>query len=321
VAGFVDYSSIFVDRQQGVPVVWTLHDMNPFTGGCHYDAGCQAYISGCGSCPQLGSTTKRDLAYAIFRRKYRALSSVLARKTRIVSPSHWLAREARKSMLFRELEISIIPYGLDVKTFQPRTKLAARGALGIETGIKVILFVADQIDNKRKGFDLLLSAVESLGNWRNILLLTVGGGNYVLRTDLPHCHIGQVNSDKLLPAVYSAADVFVIPSRQDNLAQTALEAVACGTPVVGFDSGGMGEIVRPGITGLLAKPDNVRELRDCIAKLLTDPILQSEIAANCRRIAIEEYSLELQAKRYVDLYKSLFNGTESVTRPDRRIVR
>jgi glycosyltransferase involved in cell wall biosynthesis len=309
VAGFVDYASFFADAPHRMPVVWTVHDMNPFTGGCHYDAGCQAYIGGCGSCPQLGSNTKHDLAYAIFQRKYRALSRVPVGNLRIVSPSRWLAQEARKSMLFQKFEVSVIPYGIDLKTFQPRNKRAAREALGLESDAKVVLFVADQVTNRRKGLDLLLAALDSLGDRQDIQLLTVGSGECIAPTDFYHCHIGQVNSDRILSTIYSAADVFVIPSRQEGFGQTALEALACGTPVVAFRVGGIPDMVRPGLTGLLAEPENVRELRDCIAKLLADPSLRTEMAANCRSVAKEEYSLELQARRYRDLYKSLPSGT------------
>jgi glycosyltransferase involved in cell wall biosynthesis len=309
VSGFVDYSSVF-DLSLRSHIVWTLHDMNPITGGCHYNAGCRAYISGCGSCPQLGSTAKHDLAYAIFQRKHRALSRIPVRNIRVVSPSRWLADEACKSVLFRELSISVIPYGLDVEAFQPRDKVAARMALGLASEAKVVLFVAADVGSQRKGFDLLLSALKELDGCQGIQLLTVGGGKCVLPTELSHCHVGEVNSDRILSAVYSAADVFVIPSRQDNLPLTALEALACGTPVIGFGSGGMPDIVRPYITGLLARPEDVRDLRDAIATLLGDSNLRHELSVSCRQIATREYGLEVQASRYIKLYKSLLNNTK-----------
>jgi glycosyltransferase involved in cell wall biosynthesis len=305
VAGFVDYMSFFSSVPQRMPVVWTLHDMNPFTGGCHYDADCQAYIHGCGSCPQLGSKTRHDLAYTIFKRKHYALARVPVRNLRIVTPSLWLAQAARQSKLLGKFEVCTIPYGLDIETFQPRNKRAAREALGFGSDENVVMFVADNVGNSRKGLDLLLSALEMLGDRQNVRLVTVGGGECILPTNLCHCHIGQVNSDRILSIIYSAADIVVIPSRQENLGQTALEALACGTPIVGFRVGGMPDIARSGLTGLLAEPESARDLRDCIAKLLTDSNLRREMATNCRRVAKEDYSLELQAKRYLDLYKSL----------------
>jgi glycosyltransferase involved in cell wall biosynthesis len=309
VAGFVDYKKFFLEVPQRTPVVWTLHDMNPFTGGCHYDAGCKAYASGCGLCPQLGSNTRHDLAYAIFQRKRSALSRVPVSNFRIVSPSRWLAEEARKSILFHEFEVDVIPLGVDVKTFQPRDKSSAREALGLKRDAKVVLFVADNRGHGRKGFDLLQSALGSLVDRRDLLLITVGNGINTASAEFSQFHFGHVDSDALLTAIYSAADVFVIPSRQENFAQTALEALACGTPVVASRVGGMPEIVRPGVTGLLAEPENVGDLCDCLAKLLADSRLQAKMAKNCRRIAKEEYSIELQAERYLDIYNSLINET------------
>jgi glycosyltransferase involved in cell wall biosynthesis len=315
VAGFIDYNQFFSRVPNRTPVVWTLHDMNPFTGGCHYALGCSAYISGCGSCPQLGSTTQRDLAFTIFHRKRRAVLNVANNRLHIVSPSHWLARQAGESAVFRNLEISVIPNGLDVDSFQPRNKQVAREALGIDQKAKVVLFIAESISVHRKGLDLLLDALDALSDVQGLCLLTAGSGNFMVQHKVAHCHMNHVNSDRILSVIYSAADVLVAPSRQENLAQTAIEAMACGTPVVAFQVGGFLDIVRPGLTGLLAKAADVRELRDCIARLLSDSALRAEMAANCRQVVLKEYSLELQAKRYLCLYESL-SGEQVSQSPD-----
>jgi glycosyltransferase involved in cell wall biosynthesis len=203
---------------------------------------------------------------------------------------------------------------LDVAIFQPRNQHAAREVLGLPVTSKVILFVADQLDNNRKGSDFLLSALHMLDIPDEVCLLTVGKGNFQIGNKFPHYHLGQINSDRILSIVYSAADIFVIPSRQDNLPNTALEALACGTPVIGFRAGGVSEVVRPGITGLLAERENVRDLRNCISKLLADSNLRNEIAGNCREVATKEYSLEIQARRYENLYRNLIirAGAEGV---------
>jgi glycosyltransferase involved in cell wall biosynthesis len=308
VAGFVDYQSFFTQVATRMPVVWTLHDMNPFTGGCHYDCGCSAYVKECGRCPQLGSASRRDLAHTIFHRKRRALSDPAIRKICIVSPSNWLAQSAANSALFRDLEIRVIPNGVDLSIFQPRGQLAAREVLGIPPDSKVILFVAHRLDNNRKGSDLLLSALDALSIPNGVFVITVGSGTFEYGKKFSHYHLGQIDSDPILSIIYSAADVFVIPSRQDNLPLTALEALACGTPVIGFRTGGVSEIVRPGITGLLAEPKNARDLRDCIAKLLVDSSLRNAMAVNCRQVAIEDYSINLQAIRYSDLYRDLMHS-------------
>jgi glycosyltransferase involved in cell wall biosynthesis len=122
---------------------------------------------------------------------------------------------------------------------------------------------------------------------------------------IPHLHLGHVGHERLVSLVYNTADVFVIPSWQENFPQTALEAVACGIPAIGFEVGGIPDIIRPDITGLLVPLKDVAALAAAIAELLRDPDRRARIAANCRRIAMQEYSLELQAQRYVDLYRSV----------------
>jgi glycosyltransferase involved in cell wall biosynthesis len=122
-------------------------------------------------------------------------------------------------------------------------------------------------------------------------------------------HFGFVGDERLLSLMYSAADLFVIPSRQDNLPNTVLESLACGLPVVGFDVGGIPEMVRPGVTGLLARSGNIDELGIAIAELLEDDTGRREMALNCRQVAVKEYSLELQASRYVELYRTIQRGT------------
>ena len=126
-----------------------------------------------------------------------------------------------------------------------------------------------------------------------------------LAATIPHRHVETVNDDRLLSAIYSAADIFVIPSIEDNLPNTVLEAMACGTPVVGFDVGGIPDMVRPGITGELAPAGDVARLSQVIYALLETPEKRHELAANCRRIAEEEYALDLQAHRYMALYKQM----------------
>jgi glycosyltransferase involved in cell wall biosynthesis len=121
----------------------------------------------------------------------------------------------------------------------------------------------------------------------------------------PHVHLPSVNDDGFLSLIYSAADVFVAPSLADNLPNTILESIACGTPVVAFNAGGIPDAVRPGVTGLLAKTGDAAELRSAILGLLGNDSLGAEMSANCRKIALAEYSLELQARRYLEIYEAM----------------
>lgn len=307
VSGFLDYRSFFTALPNRVPVVWTLQDMNPFTGGCHYDGGCGKYLDECSCCPQLGSATKRDLSNAIFRRKSEVFSALPSGRLCLVAPSRWLAEEASKSQLFGRFQIYHITHGVDVEIFKPRDRSASRELFGIDQDAKVVLFVSDALNNPRKGLDLLVDALDGLSTIKGLRLLTIGRGRLELPSHLAHLHLGPVTADRLMSFGYSAADVFVIPSRQEALGQTALEAMACGVPMVGFNAGGIPDMVRPGVTGFLAERENVSDLRACIEKLLQDDNTRRDIAENCRRVALAEYSLDRQAERYAELYHSLLD--------------
>jgi glycosyltransferase involved in cell wall biosynthesis len=308
IANFVDVGCLFENTR--TPVVWTLHDMNAFTGGCHYNVDCTRYYRSCGRCPQLGSTEEDDLSRSIWRRKNAAYEeSIRNRRLQIVTPSNWLAQEADQSALLSEAEIQVIPYGLDHTTFYPRDTQGLRTALEIPTDHRVVLFVAQSSENRRKGFDLLVDALEMLST-EAVTLVSIGGESPNLETTCEHRHFGTLDSDVLLSVFYSFADLFVIPSRQDNLPNTVLEAMASGTPVIGFKTGGIPDMVRPDETGWLAEVGNVRALRDQIEHALRDKEKRERLGRNCREIVEEEYTLERQATQYQRLYEDLLHRQE-----------
>jgi len=305
VAGFLDYTAFFSALSPATPVVWTLHDMNPFTGGCHYDEECGKFTAACGACPQLSSKVENDLSHQIWERKRKALAKIPAHRIKIVADSHWLASEAKRSSAFAGLPVTAIHYGLDVEVFAPRDRLAARSVLGIPADAPVVLFGADHLDVQRKGFAFLIQALADLPDDAAPFLLSMGRGVPLLPDRFQHLHLGYVSGDRFLSIVYSAADVFAIPSLQEAFGQTALESMACGTPVVGFDVGGIREVVEDGVTGLLVPVGDSRALRDAISKILNNDSLRERLAQNARRVAMQEYSLETQARRYLDLYSRL----------------
>ncbi len=305
VTGFIDSHVIRKLLRQHRPVIWTMHDMNPFTGGCHYDDGCRRYTAACGCCPQLGSTKPNDLSRRIWYRKQSVFGQVNPTQLHIVSPSRWLAEEARQSSLLGKFPITIIPNGVDTEIFRPRDHRCARDALEIPQNANVILFVAQSASKVRKGFHLLEEAIRDVDKSTKPFLLSLGSGEPRIDAEIPHLHLGYSNSDRLLALAYSAADVFVIPSLQDNLPNTVLESMACGTPVVGYDIGGVPDMVRPRVTGLLAEVNNVVSLRVAIEELLQNQEKRIQMSANCRKIAVREYSLSVQARSYAQLYRSV----------------
>jgi len=305
VAGFVDYKMFLPGAARRAPLVWTLHGMNPFTGGCHYDEGCGRYSLHCGRCPQLGSQEESDLSNKIWSRKRDAYFNIGPGGLHLITPSRWLASEAKRSALFNGLPISVIPNGLDVTTFSPRDKNFARELLGIPQDKLVILYVVDRLDNRRKGLGLLREALAGLKDQTNFLLVTLGQAVAIQDLGMPHVSLGLVSDERILSLAYSSADVFVCPSLQDNLPNTVLESLACGVPIVSFNVGGLPDMVREGVTGYLVPAGNASGLREAIVGILRDPTRRAVMAAHCRQVAVAEYSLEIQARRYISLYETI----------------
>lgn len=307
VAGFVDYTSFFRSVPQRMPIVWRLSDANPFTGGCHYDENCGQFIQQCGTCPQLGSNDPFDLSFQIWQRKQAVLSALKPTQLHIVALSNWIAREAGRSSLFHHFPISIIPNGIDTQVFAPADRQAARALFRIPAAARVVMFSAGSIENRRKGLPQLIDAMAGLGQRQDLVLLSLGGGKPMLNGQFQHIHLGHLEDDQRIAQAYCAADLFVVPSLQENLPNTALEAMACGTPVVGFDAGGIPDLVRSNITGLLAPVGDVGGLRTAIAALLDDEPRRATMAITCRQVVLAEYTPELQVQRYTQLYQRLSN--------------
>lgn len=302
IAGFLDYRKFF---RQSRRVVWTLHDMNPFTGGCHYDMGCSRYRSGCGVCPQLGSSRAVDLSQKVWRRKQRLFETLDPEQLHLVVLNRWMQKEVTNSPLLGRFPVTIIPNGIDPYVFKPGNNRVAREFFGIRSDDKVVLFISDSVTNRRKGIDLLDQALDRLSHRRNTTLLTVGSNEPSLKSALPHIHLGHVANEQWLSQVYSAADIVVIPSLQDNFPNTVLESMACGTPVIGFEIGGIPDVVRHQSTGLLSEPGNIDGLQNNIVTLLDDDESRGRMSNNCRELVLQEYTQEIQAAQYAALYKGM----------------
>lgn len=307
VADLLDYRTL-PRLTAHVPVVWTFHDMNAFTGGCHYSGTCTRYTERCGACPQLiTSPGETDMTREILERKQRILTHVPPRRLTIVCPSRWLAGEAQRSTLFGRFPARVIPNGIDPGDYYPVDRNEARRRLNLPVGARIVLFVADQIEDDRKGLRHLLKAFSALRDLPDLLLVTLGRGRPAELPQSHSRHLGPLDDLDRLRAAYSAADVFAIPSLQDNLPNTILESMACGTPVVGFNAGGVGEAVLDGRTGLLAKTGDTAELALALRSLLADRQLQQAYGAEARLRVEREFTVRLQAQRYAALYRELLH--------------
>jgi glycosyltransferase involved in cell wall biosynthesis len=285
----------------GKPLVWTLHDQRAFTGGCHYSAGCRGFERECADCPQLKSNPLQ-LPKRSLRDQREAFPSGAVT---VVTPSRWLAEEARRSALFREARIEVIPNGIETEIFRPMPRAEARLQLGLPEQGFLALCGADSGEERRKGAAELLAALERLPENAGVQALWYGGllpGAERLGSKVRS--LGYLGPAELR-AAYCAADVFVLPSLEDNLPNTALESLACGTPIVAFETGGIPELVINGKTGWLVPPGDIQALTDSLASLARDPRLCRPYGAYGAQWIAERYSIEMQARRYLELYSTL----------------
>ncbi len=288
--------------------------MAAFTGGCHYSAGCQKYQSDCNDCPQL-MDDKYSLPAIILENKVKNLSSYS--NLTIVTPSQWLADCAQRSRLFQNHRVEVIPYGIDEKIFKAIAKTTAKEYLNISTHDIVLLFGADSNQEKRKGARILIAALrkcfqspliqEKLQEGR-IRILNFGYGVSGLDAlGVPVTCLGYVDSDEQLSYIYSAANVLLLPSLEDNLPNLMLEAMSCGTPVIAFETGGMRDLISDEKTGKLVTPGDIEGLSDAILDCLLNPEKYEKMGFEARLRIEQGYTLKHQADRYLELYHDLLD--------------
>jgi glycosyltransferase involved in cell wall biosynthesis len=293
------------------PLIWTLHDMWAFTGGCHCSLDCDRYKASCGRCPQLDSNKDYDLSSWIWQRKAKAWKDL---NLTIVTPSSWLAKSAGSSSLFYDFPIEVIPHGLDIQKYRPINKRIAREVLNLPQDKPLVLFGAIQAtSDKRKGFHLLQAALLELSkaDWKDKLDIVIFGqaqpGNQGADLAFNAHYLGYLQDDLSLALTYSAADVMIVPSYQESFGQTASESLACGTPVVAFNATGLKDIVDHQQNGYLAKPYEVEDLAKGIAWVLENSDRHQSLSHCARKKAEKEFTLEIQAHRYL----TLFNETHT----------
>lgn len=289
----------------GAPVVWTLHDAWALTGGCHYPDRCRGYTAKCGKCPQLGSESPHDLSWLNLRAKRTKLGKVAA----FVTPSAWLADLAAASGAVAPGRLHVIPYGLDGMTFSPMAMDKSRRIWGLPADAVLLLAGAQDLSERRKGCHLLrdvIARVVAAVPGRYVLVL-FGANNELTNCDWP-CEVrwlGTLRGEGEITRICSAADVLLIPSLQDNFPNLALEAQACGCPVVGFDSGGLREIIEPTRTGWLAQEATASGLADAVQTWLTTAPSRAEVSARARARFEREFSLAVHGRRMAALYALL----------------
>jgi glycosyltransferase involved in cell wall biosynthesis len=293
------------------PVVWTLHDMWAFTGHCAYSYGCERWQAGCYHCPLLRGSGRRlveprpTLIDRTAQQWHKKRDLYGISRLHIVTPSMWLADQVQRSILSGALSIECIPYGLDLDLYHPVEQGVARQRWGIPADVRVILFVAANVRQKRKGLVYLLDALRRVDSPESTFLLAIGGKPMPEQelAGFRHIHLGHLSDESTLNLAYNAADLFVSPALADNLPLVVMESLASGTPVVAFDVGGIPEMIAHLDTGYLARYQDATDLAAGISTILSDDALRSHMRERCREAAIARYDLQDQARRYVELYE------------------
>lgn len=290
----------------GVPLVWTMHDVWAFTGGCHYPGSCEKYKVQCGCCPLLDERNETDFS----RQGWVRRSEIFARRRiTFIAPSRWIARVAGASTLLGQADIRVIANGIDTTCFAPQDRLRARTALGLPAeGFLLITAAAEWDKNPRKGFALLQSALRRIRSAEVKLEVVVFGGGNQRTTEVEGFRLhalGVIKGDAALARAYAAADIFVLPSLEDNLPNTALEAMAVGVPVIACAAGGIPDIVDHGQNGLLTPVGRADELADAISRMAGDAALRSSCGRGAREKAQREFNLVDAVAKHRALYQEL----------------
>ncbi|MCF7820266.1 MAG: glycosyltransferase family 4 protein [Candidatus Pacebacteria bacterium] len=294
-SGFISIKDLGKIRK---PIVWTIHDMWAFTGGFHYS---QKYID----------HDKSFLSKQIWQRKNKYWKNL---NLTIVSPSNWLANQAKKSKLLKNKTITVIPNGLNTKVFKPINKEVAKNILNLPPNKKYILFGAtNATSDKRKGYEYMKKALniykQKYKKNNEIEALVFGASRPKNEEDIAIKinYLGKISDDTTLALIYSASELVIIPSLQDNLPNIVMEALSCGTPCVAFNVGGIPDMINHKENGYLANPYLSEELAEGIDWILKDEDEREKISLKARKKVLDNYTLEKVASQYVQLYKNILS--------------
>lgn len=302
-AGMINIDDL---RRINAPIVWSLHDSWPYTGGCHFISDCENYKKSCGFCPVLESKDANDLSRKLWNRKNLSLKRIP--NIRIIGLSKWIADEAKQSSLFKDEIIINLPNPLNTKIFKPIDNINSRLEWSLPKDKKLVLFGAIKADTDlRKGYIKLKESI-SLLQTDNIEIVLFG----MTRPKIVHSskfkihYLGNIHDDHKLAKLYNAVDVMVVPSLQENLSNVIMESLSCGTPVVAFNTGGNGDMIDHKKNGYLAESYNSADMARGIEWIINSD-KYDEIRTNARKKICNNFDSEIVSKQYIQLYKSILN--------------
>lgn len=288
------------------PIVWTLRDMWPFTGGCHYSMGCERFQKECISCPQLNSNIESDLSNLVFNVKKEFLAN---KNISFVGISNWISEKAKESSLFKTSKIQTIYNGIDISLYNNINKDFAKKSLNLPIGKKILLIGAKDLYDYYKGIDKFIEACNYLEKKRNYHLISFGENSDLSNLGLgfsSYTNYEFISDESMLNKIYSAADVFIAPSIFEAFGKTIVESMLSGTPVVCFDSTGPKDIIDHKVDGYKAEAFNTKEIAKGIEWIINNPNYQT-LADNATKNSTSKFSSNIIAKQYINLYKNIIS--------------
>lgn len=297
-AGYLDWNTFF-SKMGNKKMVWSLHDMNPFTGGYHYANGYEGYTQSDQNFPPLQKTLYAGIANKQLLQKKSLLKDI---DLKIVGDSNWLSGLSKSSSLFGKFDTTTIYYGIETDIYKPLNKKVCRQILGLPEKADILLFAAQHVEVKRKGFHLLLESINAL-DMQDFVLCSFGSYHeQSFTSNMKHIHLGYISDDRMAAVVYNAADVFIIPSLEEAFGQTTIESQCCGTPVIGFPVGGIKESIEHGKNGYLCEEVSSDSLAKTIQLFFN--IKNAFDSERISRESREKYSYERCAEQYLKVYNS-----------------
>ncbi len=309
-SGFLSIDNLKQVLHLNKPVIWTMHDMWTFTGGCHYTGSCNHFLDQCGNCPFLKDPGENDISHKGWLKKkslYEQAGNIV-----FVTCSNWLAEIARKSSLLGSFRIETIPNPIDTTIFSPKDKMEVRAKWNINPGAKIILFGAANIMDRRKGVRYLVDALNifkdayQVGEDVEIVIFGKTKSFNTAELPFPVHNLSVISSQSDMAEIYSMADVFVLPSLEDNLPNTIMESMACGTATVAFNTGGIPDMIDHQQNGYLASYQDANDLAMGIQWVFDHH--DQDLPGKARKKVMKNFSNDIIAGQYIDLYQSILNG-------------
>lgn len=301
--GIISIEGLSLIKQK---VVWTLHDSFIFTGGCHTIYDCLGYQNSCGACNYLNSSRENDISKKLWKEKHKYLHD--CGNINLTAPSNWMKICAESSSIFKNRNVTCIPNLIDSKIYTPKSKLESKLSMGVSSNVKIVTAGGSNFDlDKNKGLNYFIESLRHLNYLQTNLQIFVFGTKKIGIVEFEGFkinYLGYLNNQDVLVNLFSASDIVVVPSKQESFGQVAIEAMACGTPVVAFDTSGLKDIVEHKIDGYLAKPFDVKDLARGI-----EYVLLNNLTAKANENVLNKFSEKEVVKKLIAFYnKILFNA-------------